>query len=187
MRLAKMSGRACVPISSWSLNPRVMTSSVGSPLRSSSALVATVVPIFTAAMRSDGIAAPEGDAEEQPDGLQRRVVVGAGVVRQQLAGEDAAVGCACNDVGEGAAAVDPEVPLVVARLPGHPDPLEDFRRSRQLSGVAHRRQPRGHVAAAPRQISGICGNFTEQFRNLRSGLFMSPTNADKGLPCHGMQ
>ena len=37
-----------------------MTSSVGSPLRSSSALVATVVPIFTAAMRSDGIGAPEG-------------------------------------------------------------------------------------------------------------------------------
>src|SRR5512147_316157 len=40
---------------SASRKPRVMTSTVGSPLRSSSALVATVVPILTAAIRSTGI------------------------------------------------------------------------------------------------------------------------------------
>ena len=36
----------------------VMKSAVGSPLRSSKALVATVVPIFTASMRSTGMGAP---------------------------------------------------------------------------------------------------------------------------------
>ena len=41
---AKMSGRCCCPIRSTSRKPRVVTSSVGSPLRSSNALVATVVP-----------------------------------------------------------------------------------------------------------------------------------------------
>src|SRR5579859_1487740 len=43
---------------SASRKPLVMSNSVRSPLRSSSALVATVVPIFTAPMRSLGIAAP---------------------------------------------------------------------------------------------------------------------------------
>jgi hypothetical protein len=38
--------------------PRVMNSTVGSPLRSSSALVATVVPIFTASMEAAGIGCP---------------------------------------------------------------------------------------------------------------------------------
>src|SRR5687767_608806 len=42
---------------SASRNPRVMKSTVRSPLRSSSALVATVVPIFTASMRSTGMGA----------------------------------------------------------------------------------------------------------------------------------
>src|SRR5580704_5460730 len=41
-----------------SRKPLVMSSSVRSPLRSSSALVATVVPIFTAPMRSLGIGPP---------------------------------------------------------------------------------------------------------------------------------
>ena len=38
----------------------VIASSVRSPLRSRSALVATVVPIFTAAMRADGIGVAAG-------------------------------------------------------------------------------------------------------------------------------
>ena len=37
-----------------------MNSTVGSPLRSSSALVATVVPIFTASICSTGIGRPAG-------------------------------------------------------------------------------------------------------------------------------
>ena len=186
MRLAKMSGRACVPISSWSFSPRVMTSSVGSPLRSKSALVATVVPIFTAAMRSDGIGRAGGNAEEQPDGFQRRVVVGARVLRQELAGEDAAVGCACNDVGEGAAAVDPEVPLCVA---GAARPSGSARRSPplgQLSGVARRRQPHGHVAAACLQTSGNCRDFPEVIRNRAA----SASSCCPRMPirdCHAME
>src|SRR6185369_426633 len=43
---------------SWSRKPRVMKSAVGSPLRSRSALVATVVPIFTASICLTGIASP---------------------------------------------------------------------------------------------------------------------------------
>jgi hypothetical protein len=48
MSSAKMSGRCWPPIRMASSNPAVMTSSVGSPRRSSSAFVATVVPILTA-------------------------------------------------------------------------------------------------------------------------------------------
>ncbi len=48
-------GLAWVAIRSASRKPRVMTSTVRSPLRSSSALVATVVPIFTQATRCAGI------------------------------------------------------------------------------------------------------------------------------------
>ena len=101
---------------------------------------------------------PGGNAEEQPDGFQRRVVVGAGVLRQELAGEDAAVGCACNDVGEGAAAVDPEVPFVVVGLPGHPDPLEQVRRC-----VSYRALPKASTARLHRRSMPL--NF-RQFRQL---------------------
>src|SRR5438552_8273624 len=44
---SKIRGRSWYAMRSASRKPRVVTSSVGSPLRSSSALVATVVPIFT--------------------------------------------------------------------------------------------------------------------------------------------
>ena len=54
----KIFGRAWYPIRSASRKPRVAISSVRSPLRSSSALVATVVPILTAPIRSAGIASP---------------------------------------------------------------------------------------------------------------------------------
>ena len=50
MSSAKMSGRCWPPMRMASSSPAVMTSTVGSPRRSSSAFVATVVPILTAAM-----------------------------------------------------------------------------------------------------------------------------------------
>ena len=53
---AKMSGRFWYAMRRTSRNPRVVTSSVRSPFRSNSALVATVVPILTAPMRSPGMA-----------------------------------------------------------------------------------------------------------------------------------
>ncbi len=129
---------------------------------------------------------PRGHVEKQADGLQRRVVIGTGVLRQQLAGEDAAVGCACNDVGEGAAAVDPEVPLVVGRLPGHPHPLEN-----SAALVSYRPAPptstERRVAAGHAEFPAFAGNFTERCRNLRFGPFMSPANIDKEMPWLGMQ
>ena len=51
-------GRAWLPMRSASAKPRLTTSRVRSPLRSSSALVATVVPIFTARSSPAGSARP---------------------------------------------------------------------------------------------------------------------------------
>ncbi len=62
------------------------------------------------ALRRDRRAAR--DTEEAADRFECGVIVGAGVVGQELAGQDAAVRRAGDDVGERAAAIDPEVPLV---------------------------------------------------------------------------
>ena len=51
-------GRVWVPMRSRSAKPSVMTSATASPRRSSSALVATVVPILTLATRAAGIGSP---------------------------------------------------------------------------------------------------------------------------------
>ncbi len=88
-----------------------MTSTVGSPLRSSSAFVATVVPIFTAAICSTGIDSPGRKTEQVADARHGRVAILLGVVGQQLVRDERAVGIARHDVGEGAAAVDPELPV----------------------------------------------------------------------------
>ena len=55
-----------------------------SPLRSSSALVATVVPIFTAPTRPGGIASPAFRPEQIADALHGGVGIGSGIFRQQL-------------------------------------------------------------------------------------------------------
>ena len=52
---AKISALACVPISNTSLRPLLVSRSVGSPLCSKRALVATVVPILTVSILSTGI------------------------------------------------------------------------------------------------------------------------------------
>ncbi len=54
------------------------------------------------------------DAQQVANSLQRRVGIGLGIVRKQLAGMEFPCRVAADDVGEGAAAVDPEIPL-----PGH--------------------------------------------------------------------
>src|SRR6266567_4984389 len=59
---------------SASANPRVMTRTVGSPLRSSSALVATVVPSRTTEIRSAGMGAPSATPS------RRRIPATAGSV-----------------------------------------------------------------------------------------------------------
>ena len=53
-----MRGRFWYPMRSASPKPRVMTSTVGSPRRSSSALVATVVPSRTEPIASPGMGSP---------------------------------------------------------------------------------------------------------------------------------
>ena len=58
MRRSKMRGRFWEAIRSASPKPSVITRTVGSPFRSSSALVATVVPSRTAAIRVAGTGAP---------------------------------------------------------------------------------------------------------------------------------
>ena len=98
---------------SASRKPLVVSSSVRSPLRSSSALVATVVPIFTAPTRPAGIGSPACKAEQVADALDGGVAIGLRVLRQELVGDQRAVRPPADHVGEGAAAVDPEIPAAV--------------------------------------------------------------------------
>ena len=58
MRRSNSRGLAWVAMRSASRKPRVITSTVRSPRRSSSALVATVVPIFTQSTWAGVIASP---------------------------------------------------------------------------------------------------------------------------------
>ena len=101
---------------SASRKPRVVTSSVGSPLRSSSALVATVVPIFTHSTCSGVI----GSSGARPS--RRRMPATAasrycsGFSDSSLCVDERAVGALADDVGEGAAAVDPELPAARGRV-----------------------------------------------------------------------
>ena len=54
-------------------------------------------------------------AQQMPDSGQRRVAVLPGIFREQLVGFDGTIGLSCDDVGEGAAAVDPELPFGARR------------------------------------------------------------------------
>ena len=57
-----------------------------------------------------------GQAQQVPNARHRRVAVALGRVGQELVRQQLAVGRARHDVGEGAAAVNPETPAGVARL-----------------------------------------------------------------------
>jgi hypothetical protein len=97
-----------------SRKPLVTSSAVGSPRRSSSALVATVVPIFTAPICSAARAA-RADLEKAPDRLDGCVPIRFGILRQELQRPQAPIGIARHHVGEGAATVDPEIPFLPHR------------------------------------------------------------------------
>jgi hypothetical protein len=59
------------------------------------------------------------DAEHLADAGDDRVAIAAGVLAQELVRREPSLGVARDDVGEGAAAVDPELPLCHHRiLPG---------------------------------------------------------------------
>jgi hypothetical protein len=53
------------------------------------------------------------DPHQIPNALDRRVAIGLRVLRKQLVAQEITVGSARHHVGEGAAAVDPEIPLAV--------------------------------------------------------------------------
>ena len=56
--------------------------------------------------------------QQLADALNRGIAVAAGILRQQLVGKDRAVRPPRHDIGEGAAAIDPEIPAAV-RLHRH--------------------------------------------------------------------
>ncbi len=53
---------------------------------------------------------PRGKAQQRANAMKRRIRVALGILRQKLVGDDRAVGALGHDVGEGAAAIDPELP-----------------------------------------------------------------------------
>ena len=57
-----------------------------------------------------------GQAEEIADALHGGVAIGLRILRQQLMGNQRAVGPPPDHVGEGAAAIDPEIPIVTRRI-----------------------------------------------------------------------
>ena len=74
----------------------MISSSVRSPLRSSSALVATVVPIFTAPTRPGGIALAAFQAEQIADALHGGIAIGLRVLREKLVRDQRAVRAAAR-------------------------------------------------------------------------------------------
>ena len=52
-------------------------------------------------------------AQQMPNARHRRVAVVLGVVAEQFMGDQGAIGSLAHDVGEGAASIDPELPLTV--------------------------------------------------------------------------
>ena len=122
-----------------SAKPRVIASTVRSPLRSSSALVATVVPIRTTSISPGGIGRSPR-SEQLANALDGRIAVALRVLRQQLQRDERAVGLAADDVRERAAAIDPELPAAGScegvglqpDLPGQP--------ARDRLGLRHRAQ-----------------------------------------------
>ena len=109
---------------SASPRPAVIASVVGSPRRSSKALVATVVPILTASIALAGIGASAPGAAAAGCPRAPRLVL-LGLSDRSLCGSRRRR--ARHHVGEGAAAIDPE-------LPGRCAPDLGHRRSRPLGG-----------------------------------------------------
>ncbi len=69
------------------------------------------------------------DAKQPADRLDRRVVVDAGILRQKLRRGQPAFGVARHDIGEGAAAIDPEIPPARALCRQEISPLPPRRRA----------------------------------------------------------
>jgi len=60
-----------------------------------------------------------GNAHEVTNALNGGVFVGLRVFGEDFMGADFSLWCACNDVGEGAATVDPEIPLTHCHVLSH--------------------------------------------------------------------
>ena len=77
--------------------------------------MATVVPILTVATRSVGIHSPGFSAIRAADAGDGGVAEFGPVLGEELGRGQAAVGIARHDIGEGATAIDPEVPSAGSR------------------------------------------------------------------------
>jgi hypothetical protein len=108
---SKSLGRACVPIRRRSPKPSVIRRRTRAPFRSRSALVATVVPILTLSMGRRCLRVSRGS----PPRRHRRS--GPGPRTGASWSRDVPSGRPADDIGEGAATVDPELPLAHAAPP----------------------------------------------------------------------
>jgi hypothetical protein len=95
--------------------PRVIASTVRSPRRSS-ADYRHRVPIFTASIVCIGIGGAARQRQKLANACNRGVAVTLGVLRQKLVRRKRAVRPARDDVGERAAAVDPELPACLREI-----------------------------------------------------------------------
>src|SRR5262249_59060393 len=77
-------------------------------------------------------------ADEIADALHRGVAIGLGVVGKKLVGDERAVRPASDHVGEGAAAVDPEIPAAVG--------LHRRAPARVLAALYRRLRPRRSIS-----------------------------------------
>src|SRR5208283_3125000 len=87
-------------------------------------------------------------AEQLADAVNRRVLIALRVVGQQLVSDQGTVGTPRNDVGEGPAAVDPELPAAGQRI-GH-----DLSGSGPDSNHAHAARSSQRIITGPRPWSG---------------------------------
>jgi hypothetical protein len=113
MRFAKMSGRAWVPISRAVGKPARDDEGGGDAFAFEERVGGDGCAHLDGADAGGGDGGTGGKIEELADGMEGCVVIGAGVDGEDFADVEAAGGVARDDIGEGAAAVDEELPFLM--------------------------------------------------------------------------
>ncbi len=75
--------------------------------------MATVVPIRTSPMLPVGTGSPGCKSENLANALHRRIPVGGTVVGKHLRAMQDTAGSLADDIGKGAAPIDPEIPKLI--------------------------------------------------------------------------
>ena len=105
-------------------------------------------PHFHRLDRAGGNRRTRREPEQLADAVHRGIAVASGILGQELVGDERAVGPARDDVGERAAAIDPELPAGTGvRRHGY----------RLLREAVRHRALRGHSRMVPRPDAGSCG------------------------------